>query len=75
MSDTRKATNRILEMIEESQLDKDTVITACLKYMSEDDVADMARSNEFFTCEECCSLVDADQKLCDECKPKDEEDE
>jgi hypothetical protein len=28
-------------------LDKDTVIMACLKYMSEDEVADMAHINGF----------------------------
>lgn len=49
---TRKATNRILEMIEEGVLDRDAVITACLKYMSEDEVADMAHCNEFFGDEE-----------------------
>lgn len=45
---TREITNKILEAVEEGLLDRDTVIMACLKYMSEDDVADMARSNEFF---------------------------
>jgi len=44
----REATNRILELVEEGLLDRDTVIMACLKYMSEDDVADMAHANEFF---------------------------
>jgi hypothetical protein len=44
----REATNRVLELVEEGLLDRDTVIMACLKYMSEDDVADMAHSNEFF---------------------------
>ena len=44
----RQATDKILEMVEEGILDKDTVIMSCLKYMSEDDVADMAHSNEFF---------------------------
>jgi hypothetical protein len=48
MADVRQATDRILEMVDEGVLDKDTVIMACLKYMSEDDVADMAHSNEFF---------------------------
>ena len=43
---TRKATNRILEMVEEGMLDRDYLIMACLKYMSEDDVADMAHHNE-----------------------------
>ena len=46
---TRQATHKILEMVEEGILDKDTVIMSCLKYMSEDDVADMAHSNEFLS--------------------------
>ena len=45
---TRQATERVLELVEDGLLDRDTVIMACLKYMSEDDVADMARANEFF---------------------------
>lgn len=45
---SREATNKILEMVEDGLLDKDTVIMACLKYMSEDDVADMAHCNGFF---------------------------
>ena len=49
---TRQATDKILEMVEAGILDKDTVIMSCLKYMSEDDVADMAHSNEFFYNEE-----------------------
>jgi hypothetical protein len=48
MSDVRQATDKILEMVEQGILDRDTVIMSCLKYMSEDDVADMAHSNEFF---------------------------
>jgi hypothetical protein len=49
---TRKATNRLLEMIDEGLLDRDTVILACVKYMSEDEVADMCDCNEFFYSEE-----------------------
>ena len=49
---TRQATDKILEMVEQGILDKDTVIMSYLKYMSEDDVADMAHSNEFFINEE-----------------------
>ena len=52
MSGVRQATDKILEMVEEGILDKDTVIMSFLKYMSEDDVADMAHSNEFFINEE-----------------------
>ena len=49
---TREATNKILELVEEGILDRDEVIMACLKYMSEDDVADMAHANEFFDAED-----------------------
>ncbi len=44
---TRQYTNRLLEMIEEGLLDKDNVIMACVKYMSEDEVGDMMKCNEF----------------------------
>jgi hypothetical protein len=37
----------LLEMIEDGLIDRDLVITACLKYMSEDDVQDMMEANEF----------------------------
>ena len=39
---TRQATERVLELVEDGLLDRDTVIMACLKYMSEDDVKYMA---------------------------------
>lgn len=48
----RKFTNQLLEMIDAGLLDKDTVIMACVKYMSEDDVADMMHANEFIVEEE-----------------------
>ena len=43
----RKYTNMVLEMVEEGILDKDVVIMACLKYMSEAEVRDMAEANGF----------------------------
>lgn len=43
----RKTTNQLLELIEEGVLNRDTVILACVNYMSEDDVAEMCRMNEF----------------------------
>jgi len=43
----RKYTNLVLEMVEEGILDKDVVIMACLKYMSEAEVRDMAEANGF----------------------------
>ena len=48
MHKTREVTNKILEAIEDGILNRDMVIMACLKYMSEDEVADMADANEFF---------------------------
>ncbi len=48
----REFTNKLLEMVEEGLLDKDTVIMACVKYMSEDDVKDMIEANEFLEHEE-----------------------
>jgi hypothetical protein len=45
----RKYTNELYEMIENGLLDKDTVIKACLSYMSENDVKDMAECNEFIS--------------------------
>ena len=44
---SREYTNLVLEMVEEGVLDKDTVILACLKYMSDRDVRDMAEVNGF----------------------------
>lgn len=52
MHKTREVTNKILEAVEEGLLNKDMVIMACLKYMSEDDVRDMADANCFFEDEE-----------------------
>ena len=49
---TREATCKLLEMVEEGVLDRDNVIMACVKYMSEDDVADMCHINDFFYDEE-----------------------
>jgi hypothetical protein len=48
----REATNRLIEMVEEGLLDRNSVIIACVNYMSEDEVADMCRVNEFFYSDE-----------------------
>jgi hypothetical protein len=44
----REYTDKLLDLVKEGVLDKDTVITACVKYMSEHDVQDMCLSNMFF---------------------------
>ena len=46
MANTRKVTNQLLELIENGVLDPQIVLEACLSYMSEADVADMAHVNE-----------------------------
>jgi hypothetical protein len=43
---TREYTNLLLERIEEGLYDKDQVIMACVKYMSEEAVQDMMHCNE-----------------------------
>jgi len=47
MGNTRKVTNKLLEMMDDGIIDPQALAQACLQYMSEDDVADMASSNEF----------------------------
>jgi hypothetical protein len=42
----RKETNRLLQMIDEDRLPAGEVVLMCVKYMSEDDVADMMDCNE-----------------------------
>jgi len=44
---SREYTNKLLEMVDEGLLDRDSVIMACVKYMSEDEVRDMMHANEF----------------------------
>ena len=48
---SRDMTCKLLEMIEQGILDRDTVIMACVKYMSEADVEGMMQCNEFI-CED-----------------------
>jgi hypothetical protein len=48
----RQRTDKLLEMIEYGLLDRDAVIMACVKYMSEDEVRDMMEINEFLFEEE-----------------------
>ena len=46
--DSRKELDRVLAAVEEGELEAKNVLLACLKYMSEDEIADMCRANEFF---------------------------
>lgn len=49
---TREATTKLLEMVEEGVLEPYKVILSCVNYMSEAEVADMCRREEFFDIEE-----------------------
>lgn len=44
---SRKVTNELYELAEQGVISWELLATACMKYMSEDDVADMAHCNEF----------------------------
>ena len=43
---TREATNRLLSMMDEGLISAEAVAEMALAYMSEDEVADMMRSND-----------------------------
>jgi len=46
MGEVREYTNKLLDRVESGIYDKDNIITAFCKYMSEDDVKDMMECNE-----------------------------
>jgi len=50
--DVRQTTNALMTMMDEGILDPRTIADACLAYMSEDEVRDMARVNELPTSED-----------------------
>ena len=56
----RDATCKILEMVDDGLLDAKMVVMACLGYMSEDDVKDMARANDINLEDEDDEKVDND---------------
>ena len=56
----RDATCKILEMVDDGLLDAKMVAMACLGYMSEDDVKDMARANDINLEDEDDEKVDND---------------
>ena len=44
--DVRTNTNRLLDLVAEEQLDPNTALLMCLKWMSEDEVTQMLRAYE-----------------------------
>lgn len=52
MAGTRKATNKLLELVDDGMVSARDVVTMCLKWMSEDDVEAMCKANEVLIDEE-----------------------
>ena len=52
MSNARPVTEKLLDMVGDGELDADLLLIACLKYMGEYEVRDMAKLNEFIFEEE-----------------------
>lgn len=50
--DPRSTTRRVLDLVDQGVLKPETVMAACLNYLSESEVADMARREGFFDHEE-----------------------
>ncbi len=50
--DPREVTTKLLAAIDEGLLSETVVLQACLEFLSEDEVADMADMNDFLTDEE-----------------------
>lgn len=48
----RENTNKLLEMIDEGLLDKDTILQAALEWLSDAEVEEMCRRNDIFLNEE-----------------------
>lgn len=69
---TRRVTNKLLEMMEEGALDAEVLVRACLTFMSEADVAEMAVGEGFL--EEEDAEIDEDEEE-DELGEDEEEEE
>jgi len=70
---TRRVTNKLLEMMEEGALDAEVLVRACLVFMSEADVAEMAVGEGFL--EEEDAEIDEDEEEDEELGEDEDEDE
>lgn len=48
----RKRTSQLLELMDDGFITAEEIVIMCLKYMNEDDVADMMDINEILECDE-----------------------
>ena len=46
MKNENRASNKLIDMCEEGLLGYENVVSMCMSYMSEDDIADMMDANE-----------------------------
>ena len=63
---TRRVTNKLLEMMEEGALDAEVLVRACLTFMSEADVAEMAVGEGFLDEEDAEIDEDEEEELGDD---------
>jgi hypothetical protein len=63
---TRRVTNKLLEMMEEGALDAEVLVRACLVFMSEADVAEMAVGEGFLEEEDAEIDEDEEEELGDD---------
>ena len=63
---TRRVTNKLLEMMEEGALDAEMLVRACLTFMSEADVAEMAVGEGFLEEEDAEIDEDEEEELGDD---------
>ena len=52
MTNTRKITCKLLDMMDEDVIDSRVLVKMCLNWMSEDDVAEMADRNDLLETDE-----------------------
>lgn len=59
--DIRKVTNKLYQMMDDGEIDPRVIADACLLYMSEQDVANMAHENEILLRQDYDDNDDADE--------------
>ena len=71
----KESTSLLIEMMDDGALSSRSLAEACLSYMSEDEVEDMARVNEFILDEDELDEDELDEDELDEDEQTDNEEE
>jgi hypothetical protein len=61
-NNARKATRRVMDMMDQGVLDPRTIADLCLRFMSEDEVAQFAHANQLFEDDDDEAEEDADEE-------------